>query len=994
MAQRIINICALLALFLSAASTFAQSINVGITPHSWGIEDGLSDRVIQAMAQTPDGYLWLGTPYGLVRFDGYKFVTIANKIAPTIHEFGISCILVAKDGSLWIGSVGGGVTHLDAHAGKAAHYGVQQGLTALTVRALYQSKDGTIWAGTDKGLYLLHGKRFVTAPGFHQQSVTVIVPDGSGGFWIGGDDLTHYENGRFSYIPIPRLDSVIRTLAVGPDGGLWIGAFKRLMERKKNGTIHILRNVHADVRAICFDHAGNLWIGTTGSGVLLRMKNGTLVQELKPRSARYKAVHRIICTRDGDIWIGTQAGLTRLSHTGMDFVKVPNSGTADFGSVFLDHDGSVWLSAGSVSRYVGESISKIKLPALKGVQIRCVYRDASGAFWVGTDQNGAYRLLHGKVIAHLLVTTAITGFLGAPDGSVWIGTDGGLARWYHGHVTAFNYSGRIGLGTIRAMALTPSGSVWVVSPAGLFLFRKDHYLRPQVARRMSKFRIWSLYEAKDGSLWIGTGTGLYLWRHGSLTHILLPISQSQPQAIISILVDARGRFLIARPTQIFRISKRDMDRSIANAKAAPSGGIQQVELTNSPEIFAVGSETGTELYSEIASVGRAGRNGGAWYATYQGLLHIAAAPLQRPQTPPPVTIEKISVDGIPVSVGKQVVLPPSTRNIQFEATPILLSGNPDLELRRRLFGFNSQWSTFSPGSSSSYGKLSPGTYKFEVEAYWPGQLRVSSAQVTILQQSAIYQKKWFLALCCMIALLMAWSFYRFKIHQVGLRFKAVADERGRIAREIHDTLLQGCIGALSLLEALEISQEQSLEDPQPNHEMRWLSVVRSVQEQFSQNIKEAREAIWNLRNADDQKSLDEALSDTLTRLTSRANVEASFHVEGRPVAIIPRVQHEIIMSAREAIMNAVSHARSQFIQVHLRFDAENVSVTIRDDGIGFDPNAVEFTGSNHFGLAGMRDRMQKFRSSFAVQSEPGRGTTVNLSVPLHVCQIRHKSSRG
>jgi len=312
-------------------------------------------------------------------------------------------------------------------------------------------------------------------------------------------------------------------------------------------------------------------------------------------------------------------------------------------------------------------------------------------------------------------------------------------------------------------------------------------------------------------------------------------------------------------------------------------------------------------------------------------------------------------------------------------------------LRRRLLGFDDKWNELLPGSSSSYGRLAPGHYTFEVEAYWPGVNRVSSAQLTIIQQSAIYRRKPFIVCCCLLATLLIWLFYRFRIHQMKLRFQAVSDERSRVAREIHDTLLQGSIGAVSLLEALEISHEQSRDNNrQPAQAHRWLTIVQCVREQLSETIKEAREAIWNLRNGDDQRPLDEALRDTLERLTSRAGVEASFWAQGDTIPIAPRVQHEIIMSAREAIMNAVSHGHPEAIDVRLSFDSSVVTVSVSDDGIGFSPNTVQLTESDHFGLSSMRDRMRKFRGSAVIESEPGQGTKVRLSVPLEGSHVRYK----
>jgi len=357
---------------------------------------------------------------------------------------------------------------------------------------------------------------------------------------------------------------------------------------------------------------------------------------------------------------------------------------------------------------------------------------------------------------------------------------------------------------------------------------------------------------------------------------------------------------------------------------------------------------------------------------------------------PPITIEKVVVDGVPVSWDQTLVLPPLTRNVQIQATPILLSGSTGLRLRRRLLGVDEKWSDLVPGSSSSYSHLAPGRYTFKVEGYWPDMNSASSAEITIVQQSAIYQRKSFLVFCVGLAALLGWLLYWSKVHQIKLRFQAVADERSRVAREIHDTLLQGCIGALALLQALEISHEQSNEHPPSGQEGRWMTIIRCVREQFGETIKEAREAIWNLRNADDRKSLDAVLRDTLERLTSRADVATSFKTEGQAVVINPRVQHEIIMSAREAILNSVSHAHADTIDVRLCFNTSDIAVSICDDGVGFDVKTIPSLGSNHFGLSGMRDRMQKFRGSLAVDSHPGMGTRVSLALPISACRVRIK----
>ncbi|HEU5406501.1 MAG TPA: two-component regulator propeller domain-containing protein [Nitrospira sp.] len=717
----------------------------------------------------------------------------------------------------------------------------------------------------------------------------------------------------------------------------------------------------------------------------MRKKDGRIVRVLNPSEPSRKVMRVIFCTRDGDLWIGTDAGLYRLSHTGMDFLRVSNNRPSDFGSVFVDHNGLVCLSAGNLNCYEGGKKRDVKLPELKGAQFRAVYRDSSGTLWVGTVGNGVYRLAQGGVATHFLGSTAITGFLKAPDGSMWIGTDDGLAHWSHGEFHIFRGGG---MNTVKSMTVGRDGSVWVATPAGLFLLRDGEYIRPEVARKLARYRIWSLFGDKDGSLWIGAGTGLYLWRNGSLRHVDLPRSPSRSQAVISILVDASDRFLIAEPTVVFRLSRNSLEHSIATSGKLAADRVGEVHLSSPPEMFAVGSETGTELYSEIPGVATPDSQGGAWYATYQGLLYIGASPLPPHQISPHVAIERVLVDGAPVALSGPIVLPPSVRNVQIQATPILLSSSLGLQLRGRLLGFDDKWNDLVPGSSSSYGRLPPGQYTFAVQAYWRGMNPVSSAQITFVQQSAFYRRKSFIFACCLVLALLGLLLYRTRIHQMKLRFQAVADERSRVAREIHDTLLQGCIGALSLLEALEISHDQTRGNLKSGQENRWLMILQCVREQFGETIKEAREAIWNLRTADDQKPLSEALHDALERLTSRAGVQTSFCVEGEAIPIRPRVQHEIIMSTREAIMNAVSHASPGVIDVHLRFDSSDITVSICDDGIGFDPKEIRMVKSDHFGLCGMRDRMSKLRGSMIVESKLGLGTKVRLSLPVTACRTR------
>jgi signal transduction histidine kinase/ligand-binding sensor domain-containing protein len=991
-------LCGLL-LMICVSQAFATSVPgmEGLTHRRWSIGDGLPEQTILAVAQTPDGYLWLGTSHGLLRFDGFKFVNVSSGLAPMLDEFGVYCILVARDGTLWTGSVGGGVTHLSG--GTATSYGAQQGFRALSVRALYQGADGVIWAGTDRGLYRLQGGRFEFVAEVGAQWITTFVSDGGTGFWVAGMRLVHYEHGRFANVPLPPLKLPIRALAQAADGTLWIGSFGSLLRRSPDGHMQPRADIRSDVRALVADQTGELWIGTIGAGLQLLKPDGKLQQVLSPSEAEAKAVRALARTQNGDLWVGTQDGLIRFSATGIDLIRVPHAAGADYSSVLLDRDGSVWLSGGNVTHLVHGMPLPVRLPQLSRSMIRCIYRERKGAMWVGTVGDGAFRIVDGAVEEHFvpgLGSNAVTGFVEAADGSIWIGTDTGLARWAQHKLTVYSGEGQLplGVGTVRSMAFAPDGAIWAATSTGLYLFSKGVYSKPDATRELERFRIWSLHTDRDGSLWVGTGTGLYLLRKGVLHHITLPRLPNESSAVISILLDARNRFLFAQPTAVFRVDRDAVERSVQDASAKGNNGIVEVSLRSKPEIFAVAAETGTEIYSDQLQAAAADHLGGAWYACSQGVIHITPAPAVRQDAPPPVVIEHIVVDGVTELSRGPIILAPSVHSIEIVTTPILLSSRAGLELRRRLEGFDDNWRSILPGASSSYGKLPPGHYKFRVEASWGGGEAASDAEVVIVQQTAFYRTWWFLAACFLLLALLVRVGYRFRMQQMELRFQAVAGERSRVAREIHDTLLQGCIGAVSLLEAVEISHDQMSGNMAEGQRLRWRSTLAYVREQMTECIKEAREAIWNLRGNDAQKPLAEALGDVLERLTSRAQVQTQLEVEGETPRLLARAQHELLMATREAILNALAHARPSSLRVRVHASQAHIGVTIADDGVGFDVNSVDAAPGEHFGLAGMRDRMHRFGGTMTIETESGRGTLVHLSLPLGAVVLRSGRRQG
>lgn len=979
-----------LALVLSTQTAVAS-----FTHHFWGIEDGLLSQDIDAIAQTADGFLWLGTPHGLLRFDGYRFTDYGATQAPILHEYGVSCLLAARDGSLWIGSHGGGIVHLIG--GAARTYGAKDGLHVLSIRVLYQDKDGSIWAGTDHGIYHYTQDLFLRIERLGDPSIMAIASDEHGGIWFGGHRLIHYSGGSFTDIALPAQKNPRRISALAIDSGntLWIGTPYGLLKRAPGGLISPIPKVRSNVRALHMDHTGHLWIGTIGDGLLIHERTGGFTNPSGTNPLTSRVILTCATDSSGAVWVGTQSGLARFSDTGMNLWRITNIKAADYGSVFVEPTGTVWFANGTVSRLTKGKTETFTFPKLRQLQIRAVFRDTLGARWVGTLGEGAYRFAtDGHIVRYSaeLGTGFVTGFVETSDGSVWVGTSSGVARWFRGVVTTYQRANNAPHEQVLAMAEAPGHGLWIGTASGLFLLRDGSFVSSNISSILGRHRVWSLKSEVDGTLWIGTESGLYLANADRLAHVMLPHPDSV-SAVLSIVQDRRGRMLIGQPTVIFRFEDTNLKDALKNLPGKTSGRIPALPLASEPQIFPVAKETGAELYGGLPNTAQADSEGGVWLATHSGLLHISGTAVPREEPPPPLIIDRVAVDGRSQKNRKAVTLQPSTRSLEIEATPILLSSRPELRLRRKLIGLDSQWTEIAPGSASIYGKLPPGHYIFRVEASWPNSKLHSMVDVVIDQESSIYRKPWFIAICAVFAALLVWLYHQFQLHQLKLRFEAVITERNRVAREIHDTVLQGCIGVSSLLEAVASSQEQennSIEQTKPE---RWLQVLQYARAQIKETIREARNAIWELRNSEEQKALDEMLRDMLDRLAHRESAKLMFEHVGQIPDLRATVQRELVMVVREAVLNAMAHANASKIVVHLEYKDKQVSIRVSDNGSGFDVLKVREEKTGHFGLASMEERMKRIGGEFKIRGNAGDGTDVLLILPLTIQVVRADDGR-
>lgn len=974
----------ILGVVLAALVTYPLLAQAGLdwmTGRTWRMRDGLPDQVVQAVAQTPDGYLWLGTKLGLVRFDGTYFLDYGAASAQALHEFGVGCILVARDSTLWLGTQGGGVVHLAEGSGRT--YTAADGLENGLVRALYQDDDGRVWAGTDHGLFRLdpakQGERFVAVSDKTHLAgwgVHALIGDGAGGVWAGGSRLLHYfRDGRWEEIPLTSQSASVRiwSMALAKDGSLWMASLGGLLRKTQDGQVLRDARFPGGTLSLLIDRQQRLWVGTLGEGLLLINPDGSVSHAMANNQAASNAVLAIMEDTTRDVWVGTQSGLVRFAVTGMHLTRLPGAVDADFASVAVDTDGSLWACSRQLMHLQGGKQQPVALPGLNDVAIRSVMRDRDGAFWVGTSGSGVYRFTRGGHSDHYtseIGTNYIRGFLETPDGSVWIASDGGVANWRAGKITSFQNTANSPHAPVIAMANGRPGELWIGTYQGIFLLRHGVYAASPVVDGIGRHSVWALHSSADGSLWIGTEGGLFVWSHDRL-HSLALEAEMGGAAILSILEDKRGRIWLGGRTTVLR-AKRDALEELAE------NGSGHAAFT--PEIFAVSRETGTELSGGSGSVADLDDEGGAWFASHDGPLHILGEDAVTVEAPPRLALRQVSVDGQRVAVNGPLTLKPSAKTLEIDAIPISLSSRPGLQLRRRLLGFDSRWVTVTSGQPATYTNLPPGKYVYRMEASWRGATEVAAFELPIVQQSHFYRRPLFLIVCVLLLLSLVWLVHEVRVRQMRLRFRVTTEERNRMAREIHDTVVQGCVGVSSLLEAVAIRKNSS--DTKDE-------LLDTAREQIALTIVEARDAIWNLRQPNSGGGLAHSLRAMLERMTASRSTTVSFESQGDPIAIGRTEEHELLMSVREALHNAMTHAAPGHIALTLSYELDRLVISIRDDGQGFEPGDATSLEGSHFGLVGMQERMERIGGSCNINSVPGRGAEVLLQMPL-----RRDPSRG
>ena len=975
---------------LSEAQKFERTI-AQFAHTAWGPKDG-APNVVDVLAQSSDGYLWLAGPNGLYRFDGVVFESYKPQSGGPFPARRVSSLFALPNGDLWIGFPNG-ISLL--RNGDVRNYTTRDGVPAGVVWSFAQDRDGRIWAATESGLVRLEGNRWKDVGkdwNFPGKSAHALFLDRQGTLWVATEDsLVFLPSGarRFQLTGI-AIGQVLQ-ITQAASGKLWMAETTRSVRpiplsdkgQPPDGT-----EVQVGSAGIVFDNDGALWITSLGDGLrrapapaLLRGK----IQEFSGAVESFTAkdglsddfVRAILEDREGNIWVGTNNGLDRFRKTNLVPVVLPfklsyavlaagdagdawvqhlavmvriHGGRADRGHpvpwqavyAYRDPAGVIWwLWEDAIYRYNTGNYTRVALPPSfpkpYSAALMAATKDGFGVLWLAAEREGLFYLEKGRwqrletasEFANLSPRAAFTDSMGR----AWFGyEEGTIIILEHENIQRVFPANDSPVGSVRAIN-GRGPHIWVGGELGLTFFDGNRFRRIVPADVETFGSVLGVEETSNGSLWLAESRGV----------IQVPASEVQQ----------------ALDDPSYRVKYRIFD-----------------SLDGLPGTFAGVVNNSKEIQ---------GTDGLLWFVASAGIVWGDPAHISTNALPPPVSIRYVRANGRQRDSLANLVLPPRTTNLQIGYTALSLAVPEKVRFRYKLEELDEVWQDVGTRREAFYTNLSPGKYRFHVIACNnDGVWNDTGATLDFRVSPAWYQTIWFRSFYVVAFGLFLWALHQLRLRQLArqfnMRLEERVGERTRIARELHDTLLQNLHGLMFQFQAASNMVHKRPADAKQTLDNAIIETEEA--------IAESQDAIRGLRSEQvvqtDLAQLLTAMANELARSQNPDHKPPAYRVivEGERRTLLPVMQDEVYRIAREVLRNAFQHASAHQVEAEIHYDVHAFRLRIRDNGKGIEPEVLKKgKRAGHWGLPGIQERAQRIGAKLEVWSEAGAGTEVELTVP-------------
>jgi ligand-binding sensor domain-containing protein/signal transduction histidine kinase len=972
------------ALALDGQRTLAQYVHT-----SWGAVEGYAGGTIYAIAQSRDGYLWLGTERGLVRFDGSKFTMIGTPFPGHRPTGAVRGLVEDAAGNLWIRPDGPRL--LRYRDGVFEDAAEKFEISDVAFTAMSRGDDGNL---------LLWGPQYLTrrfqsgqfVPGSPQDKIEGIVvsmlESANGVRWLGTRDAGLYQlkDRLFSRVlPDPAVGSV-NALAPAEHGGVWIGSDTGLHLWEQGASIPLqlprrLRN--AQIFALVRDHNHNLWVGAESGLYRIDRDRETVTGYYRNTDeARVTAIYE---DKEGNLWFGGSQGVERL-RDGMftSFSSPQTSLKAMGGPVFVDDGGRTWFAPVSGGLYCLENgaVTRTAVPGLNNDVIYSI-DGSKDELWLGRQQGGLTQLTkrNHEWTARTytrkdgLAQNSVYTVKRARDGSVWAGTlSGGVSVLRHGQFKTYGANTGLQTNAVFCSLQAADGKMWFASPNGLVSFDGVHWTSYGSPEAKLTLNVRTVFEDAGRVLWIGTSHGLARLVQGRIEapHNL---PEMLDEEVVGIGQDSEGFLWIVSAQHVLQVDPAKLLSGTLNEHDVLSYGADD-GLTETD-----GVRRDRSLVSDSS--------GRIWLSLAHSLAVADVSAAKGYGLPVRVRIDSISLEDGAVATKQGLDLPPEIRSITFRYSGTNLSFEHRTLFRYFLDGLDQTWSTDASSRQVIYTHLAPGHYTFRTVAsnalgVWNGP----EADIAFNVRPAYWQTWYFQVLCVLAAASLAIAVYRVRLIQVteqlNKRYQDRLAERTRIAQDLHDTLLQGVISASM---QLDVAQDRIPEDSPAR------PLLRRVLQLMRQVTEEGRAALRGLRAHDSSADLEAMFKGLGDESVHAPKAEFLVRVEGRVRPLQSALLDEVYRIGREAYINAAAHAQASRIEVILESGLRAFRLVVRDDGRGIDAAILRDGRSGHWGLPGMKERARAIGSVLKIRSRVPGGTEVELVIPAAIAYTRMNAGR-
>lgn len=986
----LLTLCRIL-ISLSSLSTASAQYHID----SWTTENGLPQNVIRQVCQTPDGYLWVATMDGLVRFDGVRFLVFDRGNTPGILGNRFTSLYCTSGGELWAGTESTGITRY--RQGEFTTYTTQQGLPSDNIPGVTGDDNGQIWALADTSVvrWSERESRFVELP-LEKAKYKYVSDSEQLGFWgINGEDLRLFVRGKVFHYPLlrgwPR--GTLTTASQDLNGDIWLatpdgrlaklsgGHWSKIIQTKGSGTRLPL---YGDLASTYRDFRGNLWNIAVAPDPVIGLRR-YLVLPSAGRSQKI-AFNSFFEDREGSIWLATDGqGLYRIRKPAISVIsKEGGLPGRNIYPIYQSRTGAIWIGtwdAGLVRLSGGKLTTFSTVDGLLSRRINAIYEDRDGVLWVATPaglqrmQHGRFELVRNKSFEGRDEVRAIHQ---DRDGTLWFGTYQGLVRLQDGRWSVITAKDGLATDDARVIIDGRAGNLWIGGYGGLTSLQNGKFKRWTQADGLPSDTVRSLYEDGDGVLWIGTYDGglgrlendritCYTVREGLFNN-----------GVFQILEDSRGCLWMSCNRGIYRVLKKELNEFAMRKRSA---------ITS----IAYGKSEGmrnAECNGGLSPAGIRASDGKLWFPTQDGVAIVDPERVTVNLRPPPVVIESISLDREPVVVDKVIRVPSDRQSLEIRYTALSLLNSDQIKFRYKMERLDNGWVEAGVRRTAYYSHLPPGNYVFTViAANSDGVWNTEGKSLTVLALPPFYLKWWFMAFAFATAAAAGWLAWQFRISQLqrahaaqqGLSRQLIASqeaERKRIAGDLHDSLGQ----SLAI-----IKNRALLSLSKPSDRGLALEQLQEISEASTEAIQELNAIAHDLRPYQlDRLGLTSAIESMVRNMAEARDLQITLQLDRIDGLFSPEAEINIFRVVQEGINNVAKHAEATEAAVTIRRNSSLLQIVVRDNGRGFVLGAHAVNGGirRGFGLMGMAERARLLGGSCEVSSTLGQGTAITIMIAL------------